>query len=159
MLPTILLILGISWDDMMRRRPPQEPPSAASAPSAPSLPSRAVAPPVAPPLATEPQVSKPTTPPPATPAAGEERFQPSVTLRPTSGPAPPPRPTAPTIWQMADSGGQVWTHTDPSWLRQWVSQRNQDLANAAAIRQRTVVPLYWTVPMGGSCPTGNCPRR
>jgi hypothetical protein len=138
MLPSILLLLGLTWDEMMRRQPP--------APD--------VAP--TPPAAVSPSPAPPVTPPPA--ARTEDKAKPKPPTAPAAASSPakpaPAKPAAPTTWQLADSSGKVWTHTDPKWLSQWVTQRNREIANAAAARPRQEAPVYWASPMMDNCPPG-----
>lgn len=53
---------------------------------------------------------------------------PYVPPPPPPAPAPEPPAPPPTLYQLADAWGQVWTHADPEYLRQWVAQRNAQLA-------------------------------
>jgi hypothetical protein len=163
MLTTVLLIVGLSWEDAMRRLPP---------------PARATAPAV---NVAQPQPPAPPPPPPPSPAsppaATAEPSPPSVTRsilaalpgarsRDRAQTEQPPAPAAlkpaapPTVWQLADDSGQAWTHTDPVWLKQWVALRNEALASARASQRRSV-PLAPAFPYfpSGSCPGGVCRVR
>src|SRR4051794_12412012 len=50
---------------------------------------------------------------------------------PTSTPPPPnvkvDAPAPPTLWRLADAGGQIWEHANPEWLRFWVGEHNASL--------------------------------
>ena len=105
------------------------------------------------------------------PADQPESFRHAVASK-GSRPAPPILPAsalpkaeasaAPTVWRLADARGQVWEHTDPNWLRQWIQQRN-----AAPVLQpppptwNATPPPTWNVAPSfySSCPSGRCPRR
>jgi hypothetical protein len=77
-----------------------------------------------------------TTPAP-TPPAPAPSPDPDVTPGPFRAAAPPA-----TLWRLADSTGQVYTHADRDYLMRWVAARN-----AGMVRYRA------------SCPTGTCPVR
>jgi hypothetical protein len=65
----------------------------------------------------------------------------------------------PTVWHLADAGGQVWNHTDAAWLRSWVESRNQAIARA----RLGAVPGPFQAPRApyatpSTCPGNRCPR-
>jgi hypothetical protein len=56
---------------------------------------------------------------------------------------------------MADSSGRVWTHTDATWLKRWVAQRNQAVSAASASARQPQSPAaYWASPFTDSCGPG-----
>lgn len=59
------------------------------------------------------------------------------------------------MWSLADNSGQVWTHNDLNWLRQWVAARNQALASGARVGQSS----SYFFPASQNCPGGVCPPR
>jgi hypothetical protein len=168
MLTISLLLICMTWDDMMRRHPTEVSPSTPVVYSAQSQ-TPATLPPPPPPPARGPAAT--TVPPPAAPAATATGPQSSVLAdallvavektrdsrpgtRPrTSQPLLPvaPKAPAPTIWQLADNSGQMWTHADPAWLKQWVSLRNEALSSACASGACASGPCA-----SGACASGTC---
>ena len=82
-------------------------------------------------------VSGPATPPPAPPVVvGPPTVAPkAASSSPDPSPPgpepteedPPSSPTEPRRYQLADVTGQVWEHTDPAWLQEFVRDRNRRL--------------------------------
>jgi hypothetical protein len=154
----VLLSLGLSWDDAMRRQSPAVPPAAPPPEVIRSQPIGKIS---TPPPASIPPASPGQPPTPVVVSVtGAEALDSTASDRPPSA----SKAAKPTVWQLADASGQVWTHTDRAWLKQWVSLRNQALASVVATPRRSppqqpsyqFSPSYQLSPSYQFSPAGNC---
>jgi hypothetical protein len=154
MLITVLLLVGLGWDEMMQRcshriSPPRLNTAVSRSPA------------TVPPPASLPPASATAEPPPASTEASSSRAGDRVQSAPALPPTAP-KAAAPAVWQLADDTGMIWTHSDPAWLRQWVNLRNEAVATVGARsnpnRGVPLAPAYRFAP-SSNCSGGFCRAR
>lgn len=91
------------------------------------------------PVPAPPAPSLPVVPPAEPQPPSETRANPPAVPPVVNAVIPPP---APTVWQLADAKGQVWKHTDATWLRRWVESRNRAMRTVNVSAVPTFAPRY-----------------
>ena len=89
-----------------------------------------LAPPAIPAVQPVPPPVSPPSEPPAAPAPQPAEVEPAAAPPPpplASKPDPAPASPAGTLYRLADASGQVWEHADPTWLQEFVLDRNRQL--------------------------------